>query len=357
MNIYSRSRALSQALGLAFIMGSILGPLSATTASQATESAGNLPALDLPKELRSVVPLPMADSQLPSVEAKEYFKVADEALQLECPTFDAAGDLLFCEVFGGRLFRLTPQKELTSFLPDAELRPAGLAVHKDGRIYMAELGDFQSRGSVVSLAPDGTDMRRIVSRDAGFLPDDLVFDRNGGFYFTDFKGGSSVPTGGVYYVGPDGGKPVLVVPNLKIANGIGLSPDGKTLWVTELAGGNLHRIALADPTTVAPFGSSIVYSFTGGGPDSLRIDAEGNVYVAVYGQGKVMAFNPLGFPVGQYLLPGRDEGHFLRSTSMVIRPGTDEMLIFSNDWDKGQGSRIFAVKALAKAAPDPAHAK
>ncbi|MGH6862239.1 MAG: SMP-30/gluconolactonase/LRE family protein [Phyllobacterium sp.] len=340
MNRLLRILTLSMAL-------SMLG-----AAANAAEDGNALPSLKIPRELRSAVPLPVAESDLPSVEAKEYFKVSDKALQLECPTFDAKGDLVFCEVFGGTVFRLTPEKQLSSSVPDAGLRPAGLAVHRDGRIYMAELGDFESRGSVVTMAADGTDVRTVVSRDDGFLPDDLVFDKKGGFYFTDFKGGSSLPIGGVYYIGPGGGKPVLVVPNLRIANGVSLSPDGKTLWVTELAGGQLHRIALSDPTTVAPFGSSIVYSFVGGGPDSLRVDAEGNVYVAMYGQGRIMVLNPLGFPIGQYLLPGRDQGHNLRSTSMAIRPGTDELLIFTNDWDKGRGSTIFAVRALAKAAPE-----
>jgi lactonase len=320
-------------------------------AAHAADDKGTLPTLEIPQALRSAVPLPMAESDLPSVVAREYLKVSDKGLQLECPTFDAKGDLLFCEVFGGTVFRLTPDKQLTSFVPDADLRPAGLAVHRNGRIYMAELGDFGSRGSVVTTAPDGTDVQTVVSRNDGFLPDDLVFDKDGGFYFTDFKGGSSTPSGGVYYIGPNGGKPVLVVPNLRIANGVSLSPDGRTLWVTELAGGRLHRISLANATTIAPFGSSLVYNFVGGGPDSLRVDADGNVYVAMYGQGRIMVMNPLGFPIGQYLLPGRDEGHNLRSTSMVIRPGTDELLIFTNDWDKGQGSTIFVAKALAKAAP------
>lgn len=318
--------------------------------SYGTEDDKALPSLEIPQSLKSAVPLPMAEADLPSVEATKYFKVSDKGLQLECPTFDARGDLVFCEVFGGTVFRLTPEKKLSSFVPDPELRPAGLAVHPDGRIYMAELGDFASRGSVINMAADGTDVQTVLSRDKGFLPDDLVFDRSGGFYFTDFKGGSSVATGGVYYIGPDGGKPVLVVPNLRIANGVALSPDGKTLWVSELAGGVLHRISLSDATTIAPFGSSVVYNFVGGGPDSLRIDADGNVYVAMYGQGRIMVFNPQGFPVGQYLLPDRDQGHNLRSTSMVIRPGTDELLIFTNDWDKGQGSTIFAARALAKAA-------
>lgn len=332
-------------------LGAALG--LASPSARAADDAP-LPALTIGPALRGAVPLPTAEADLPSVEAREYFKVSDKGLQLECPTFDARGDLLFCEVFGGTVFRLTPQKDLTSFVPDADLRPAGLAVHRNGRVYMAELGDFADRGSVVSMAADGSDLRTVVSRDDGFLPDDLVFDRAGGFYFTDFKGGSSMPVGGVYYVGPDGGAPTLVVPNLRIANGIGLSSDEKTLWVTELAGGQLHRVALSDPTTIAPFGSSVVYTFVGGGPDSLRIDAAGNVYVALYGQGRIMVFNPSGFPMGQYLLPGRDEGHNLRSTSMVIRPGTDELLIFTNDWEKGMGSRIFVARALAQATPMPA---
>jgi len=333
---------------LAATLTSALAFTNAT--AKAADASDVLPALALPDQLKGAVPLPMAEADLPSVEAQEYFKVSEQGLQLECPTFDAQGDLIFCEVFGGTVFRLTRDKQLSSVLPDANLRPAGLAVNKSGRIYMAELGDFVSRGSVVSMAADGTDVQPVVSRDAGFLPDDLVFDKEGGFYFTDFKGGSSTPIGGVYYVGPSGGEPVLVVPNLKIANGIGLSPDGKTLWVTELAGGLLHKVSLSNPTTIAPFGSSVVYSFVGGGPDSLRIDADGNVYVAIYGQGRIMVFDPAGFPIGQYLLPGRDQGHNLRSTSMVIRPGTDELLIFTNDWDKGQGSTIFVARALAQAA-------
>lgn len=337
-------------LGAAFAAATLC-----TAPASAQSPTPELPALELTDAQKSAVPLPMAEADLPTVEAVEYFKVSDEALQLECPVFDAAGDLLFCEVFGGRVYKLTPDKTLTTVLGENDLRPAGLEVHKNGRIYMAELGDFDTRGSIVSMAADGTDIQDIVPKDAGLLADDLVFDKNGGFYFTDFKGGSSQPTGGVYYVGPDGGEPVSVLPNLRIANGIGLSADGNTLWVTELAGGKLHRVSLSDATTIAPFGAVVTYTFTGAGPDSLRLDEEGNVYVAMYGQARVLVFNPLGLPIGQYLLPGRDEGHNLRSTSIVIRPGTDELLILTNDWEKGQGSTIFAARALAKAAPSYAN--
>jgi lactonase len=75
-------------------------------------------------------------------------------------------------------------------------------------------------------------------------------------------------------------------------------------------------------------------------------DEDANVYVAMDGQGRIMVFNPLAFPVVPAAWSRRRPQ--LRSTSMVIRPGTDELLIFSNDGDKGQGSTIFEAKAPAK---------
>ena len=61
--------------------------------------------------------------------------------------------------------------------------------------------------------------------------------------------------------------------------------------------------------TIAPFGATIPYYFTGHeGPDSVCIDSDDNLYVAMYGQGRVLVFNKRGYPIGQILMPGRDEG-------------------------------------------------
>jgi lactonase len=59
-------------------------------AAHAAENKTDLPALDIPRTLRSAVPLPTAESELPSVEAREYFKVSEKGLQLECPTMPRA---------------------------------------------------------------------------------------------------------------------------------------------------------------------------------------------------------------------------------------------------------------------------
>ena len=74
------------------------------------------------------------------------------------------------------------------------------------------------------------------------------------------------PTGGVYYVSPDLKTVTPILPHLAAANGVALSPDGKTLWITEFSKGLLHRVQLSDATTVAPFGTAITYQFTGPSP-------------------------------------------------------------------------------------------
>jgi lactonase len=140
-----------------------------------------------------------------------------------------------------------------------------------------------------------------------------------------------------------------VLPRLAMANGVALGPDGKELWATEFGRNLLHRVELADATTATPIGTAVPYHFTGPAPDSMRTDSNGTLYVAVYGQGRVLTFNRNGIPIGQVLLPGRDEGRNLRSTSMVIRPGTDDLYIVASDAAGGQGATIFRAKAFASA--------
>jgi lactonase len=298
--------------------------------------------------------VPPAERLLPTQLAEPWLKVSDEGLQLEGPCFDRAGNLLFVEVFGGRVFRVGEDRRVTTILEKNPLGSAGLAIHADGRIFIAGLGDFKT-GSVVAIRPDGSGMETILSETAGYLPDDLVFDASGGFYFTDFRGTSTEPLGGALYVSPDFRTVSPVLPHLAVANGIALSPDGRELWVTEFSRGLLHRVELADATTIAPFGTAITHRFSGPAPDSMRADAAGNLYVAIYGQGRVLIFSPLGMPIGQVLLPGRERGHNLRSTSMAIRPGTDELLIVTNDWQGGEGSTIFRARAFAEALPLYSH--
>lgn len=127
-------------------------------------------------------------------------------------------------------------------------------------------------------------------------------------------------------------------------NGVALSTDGSILWVTETGRGLLHRFNLKNEIL-----SSVPYHFTGFlGPDSCSIDEDDNLYVAMYGQGRVMVFNPYGFPIGQVLLPERDLGYNLCSSHPMVRPGTRELYIVACDDVGGKNAWLFRAGSYAK---------
>ncbi|CAN7666578.1 SMP-30/gluconolactonase/LRE family protein [Variovorax paradoxus] len=338
----TKARAGFVATCLAIGMGFVSG---------ASAQQGDVAGLAYDAQTQSAVPIPPSERALQTALAEPWFKVSKEGLILEGAIFDRSGNLLFCDVSGRRVLRLTPDKQLSTVVTLDALSPGGLAFHPDGRLFIAALDIPNGRGAIFAVNPDGSSLRAIVPAIAGYMPNDLVFDARGGFYFTDFKGNATEPKGGVYYTTPELTTIKPVLPNLAMANGLALAPDGKTLWATEFGRNLLHRIELADATTIAPIGSAIAYHFVGPAPDSMRADADGNVYVAIYGQGRVLAFNRKGIPIGQVLLPGRDGGHNLASTSLAIHPGRNDLYAVTSDMDKGQGATVFLAKAFSKGLP------
>lgn len=331
----------SQAVGLAlFILAMGLAGLS--------PRQGLAAGLFYDAVTQGPTPVPAPERSLQTVTAEPWFKVSNSDHILEGAIFDASGNLLFCDVSARRVMRLTPDRKLSIVVTLDGYAPGGLSFHSDGRLFIAALNADFTKGIIAAVNPDGAGLQIILPPDAGYLPNDLVFDAQEGFYFTDFKGTATEPTGGVYYVWPGFKRITPVIPKLAMANGVALSPDGKVLWATEFGRNLLHRAELTDATTIAPIGSTVPYHFMGTAPDSMRCDANGNVYVAVYGQGRVLAFNRIGIPLGQILLPGRDKGQNLRSTSLAIRPGFRDLYAVTSDETATQGSLIFRSEAFAQ---------
>jgi lactonase len=302
---------------------------------------------------RGLVPLPASERDLPTAIAQPYFKVSDGLIGLEGPAFDRQGNLLFVDVFGGRILKLSPERQLSTVYTEPDLHPAGIAIHQDGRIFIAALGAMDPdaqfrRGTVIAIDPDGRNRQTIVSPHLGHVLDDIVFDNEGGLYMTDFRGSSTLATGGVFYVSPDFKSIRPVLPDMCGANGVALSPDSKVLWATEFCNNRLHRADLTAPGVVGRFGALIPYHFVGRAPDSMRTDSAGNVYVAMYHQARFLVFSPYGIPIGQILLPGRENGHFLKSTSLALVPGSRDLYMVARDELGGRGSWIFAAKGLAE---------
>lgn len=312
-------------------------------------------ALSYTEATRGLVPIPAWEQLLPTAVAEHHVQVSDKAMPLEGAAFDREGNLLFVDIYGGRVLKLGRDRAISTVYTEPGLHPAGLAMHRDGRIFIAAVGSINAagifeNGSVIAIAADGCRRETIVAPELGHVVDDLVFDAEGGFYFTDFRGTATSALGGVYYVPPESKQIVPVLPDMCGANGVALSPDGKVLWATEYFSNRLHRMDLKAPGQLARSGSMVPYHFCGRAPDSMRADADGNVYVAMQRQGRIMVFSPFGIPIGQVLLPGRHENHFLQSTSLALMPGSRELRIVAMDLH-GRGSAIFAASGPAPGFP------
>lgn len=293
------------------------------------------------------VPIPAAEQGLPTENAREVFVASSSNNILEGAIIDRGGNLLYCDITQKKVMRLTPDKKLSTVVSLPDMGVGGLALSEDGRLFMAGLDLVKRRGAIFAWSPETGKIETIVPIEAGYLPNDLVSAPDGGFYFSDFRGNASDPKGGIYYVSPDFSTITSVIPNLAQANGVAISPDGKTLWATEFAKNRLHRASLEDATSISVIGSSIPYYFIGSAPDSMRVDGKGNVYVAIYGQGRVLVFNSKGIPIGQILLPEREKGLNLLSTSLAVQPDGKDVFIVSSNSEKELPAKIFVAKSPA----------
>lgn len=296
---------------------------------------------------KSAVPLPPDMAGLPRIKAEPWFRVdPGPELFLEGPAFDREGNLFVTSPPSGRVFKITPEKRLSVIFDRKDVTVDGLALHKDGRLFVACIS-----GELLVMNPDGSQPTFLYPRYRGkpLSMNDLVFDAQGRIYVTDFTGTVMEPTGGVYRLSSDAATVELVLQRLAAPNGISLSPEGNILWVGETARNAVLRIALAaDGVTPHPIdGASYAYYSAGcpGGPDSNKCDAAGNLYQSIIFQGRVLVLNKGGIPVANVVIPGRDEGKGLRTTNLAFRPGTREGYITTS----GEGGAwIYKFKGLAE---------
>ena len=135
-------------------------------------------------------------------------------------------------------------------------------------------------------------------------PNDLVMDGHGGFWFTDHGirdtlGARTSDLTAIYYARCDGSAIREVVYPVEAPNGIGLSPDGATLYWAETHTGRTFRRQIVGPGELAPSFPHDPSALLCGLPglqmlDSMAVDGEGWVCVATLLNGGVTAISPDG---------------------------------------------------------------
>jgi gluconolactonase len=243
----------------------------------------------------------------------------------EGPVAMADGSVIVAEIKGRRITRVRSDgsKEV---LAETGGGPNGLAIGPDGALWIADNGGsfswhdelgltipgptprgheggsirrFDFASGRIETVCDSIDGRRLVG------PNDLVFDAGGGLWFTDHGcttadgrryGALCYAAAGVVTRQRDG----LVSPN-----GVGLSPDGRTVYVADTWLQRLWAFDVESPGMLAPPGLApgrVVANLPGYQLlDSLAVEAGGRICVATIVNGGITAIAPDGsfehFPV------------------------------------------------------------
>ncbi|HEU5136306.1 MAG TPA: SMP-30/gluconolactonase/LRE family protein [Steroidobacteraceae bacterium] len=250
-------------------------------------------------------------------------KIADDLQWSEGPLWDArTKSLLFSDIPNNVIMKWHAEKGVSRFLersgytgaaPFTGREPGsnGLTFDPQGRLTLCQHGDRR----ISRREADGTMVPIATSYDGKKLnsPNDLVFDNQGALYFTDppfglpkqFNDpGKELPFNAVFRVAPDG-RITAVATELEAPNGLGFSPDFKTLYVanarasspiwkayTVQADGSLDKgRVFAD--------SAALYKEGDGVPDGLKVDIHGNVFAT--GPGGVLVYSPQGALLGRIL--------------------------------------------------------
>jgi len=219
------------------------------------------------------------------------------------------GSVILVEIAGRTLTRVSPTGAVEVI---AELGggPNGAAMGPDGAIYVCNNGGLafhkEANGDMrpVGQAPDyeGGRIERVdpLTGEVRVLythcndrklcgPNDIVFDREGGMWFTDLGKvrDRDWDRSSLYYASIDGSRIEEAAFPLITANGVGLSPDERTVYAAETHSGRLWAFDLEAPGRIkklgfpSPHGGRLVGNTTGfRNFDSLAVAANGDICVA-----------------------------------------------------------------------------
>jgi len=251
----------------------------------------------------SCIALAVAALAVPAAHGAETVVVSD-VLGAEGPLF-VDGNLYYVGWISNALSKW--DGKTSTVLNDAKgCGHNGLALTKHKTFLIACTND---PGAIIETDMTGKQVRRWDTDSKGRKLiggiNDIVVTANDGAYATVFGPYIDQPTaviGKILYLAPGGKKWVEVAGDLNYANGVGVSPDGKTLYVSEMVGncilkftvnadGSLsQRSNFALLTLLVPNKNASAWL----GPDSMKVDRKGNIYVAQWFGGKILKLSPEG---------------------------------------------------------------
>jgi gluconolactonase len=222
----------------------------------------------------------------------------------EGPTADKKGNIFFTDQPNDKIWKYDTDGKLSVFM-DKTGRSNGMYFDSKGNLVTAaderdQLWSISPKGKVTVLLKDFKGHRLNG-------PNDLWISKKGGIYFTDpyyqrnywDRKTPDAALGGekVYYLPKGKKEPVVVDDSIKKPNGLVGSPDGKTLYVSDIGSSKVYKYQVNRDGTLANrqlFAEQLT--------DGMTVDERGNVYMAGNG---VTVYSPEGKKIEQIKVPAR----------------------------------------------------
>lgn len=281
-------------------------------------------------------PAPPPSSAIPGViAAGETWKVVWhwEGNNADGPIAGPNGSMLFANNDASNVMQVDPATGLARIVHDDTNTGGALSRSKNGALFLAARG---LHSAIVQLEPE----RKVFASSfegeplecIGGVLNDLAADARGGVYL-------AITGGGVFYANPQGVM-TRYGQNMGGANGIVLSPDERTLYVTN---GGVMMAFDVQPDGALTNQREFATLRGGQSGDGSAVDAEGRVYVAT--GASVDVFTPTGEFLGSILGPPGLHGTAFGGPDKKTLFG----IVFYGAWGTPSArNRLIAIPTLAQ---------
>jgi gluconolactonase len=226
-------------------------------------------------------------------------RVAVKCAFAEGPLWSREGFLLYSDAPNNKIYRLEHGKQAAVLNEDSH-GAMGMTYDAQGRLYICE-----TRGRRVTRTDKKGNLEVLAETWQGKklnAPNDVVVRKDGQIYFTDPAFGNQSDTReldyyGVYHIAPKG-ELSLAAKWTTRPNGVALSPNGRTLYVTASDDQAVRVYDIEKDGGLA--NERVLISKIEGIPDGIRVDEKGNLYVAAK---NVFVYNNAGKQISSIVLP------------------------------------------------------